>query len=214
MAASPDALERLVTPEAARAVLERGYDQVGGPVIRAGDLAGLGSDELLSAWGMRYPGTPFAADSDQVFVLRFPVHPLIALTTPRPDSARPWPTYPLGFLPAPNPTPVWLLERTRLPPGSQLLRRSGFDEQPLASYRGPAWGWQDADGRALAYVPPLALVGTRARWRDLDVPAELIADTDWLSSSATVPSARMGSSRCGRRSGGAWLRWARFRCSR
>jgi hypothetical protein len=39
-------------------------------------------------------------------------------------------------------------------------------------FTGPARGWGDSRG----YFPPIHLVGTRAKWRDLDVPADLVGD--------------------------------------
>ncbi|NHC12933.1 hypothetical protein [Motilibacter deserti] len=73
--------------------------------------------------------------------------------------------------------PVWMLERTRVPIGTEL-RRLGADgsDQLLAVFHGLAVGWRGAAG----YFPPLHLVGPRATWRGLDLPAALVPGSSTL----------------------------------
>jgi hypothetical protein len=69
--------------------------------------------------------------------------------------------------------PVWMLERTRVPTGTELWRiaRSG-EQQLLSSYGGPALGWRGATG----YYPPIHLVGPRAVWQGVEYPADFTPD--------------------------------------
>jgi hypothetical protein len=170
-----DILQKVVTPWVSQAFYNQGYYHLGGPVARAVDVAALTTPaEILDAWGLRYDGSPFDADADFVDVLRFRVHPLMALTNPVDSPERPWPTYTTGFLTGAGVVaPVWVLERTRVPAGAELWRieRDG-QQRLLTAFTGPARGWAGAVG----YFPPIHLVGTRATWQDLDVPADLVAD--------------------------------------
>lgn len=169
-ATAPEVLEKVVAPWVSAGIVDHGYYHLGGHVARAADVAGLSPAQLVEAWGLGFEGSPFRPVPDHLDVLRFAVHPLMALATPAPAAARPWPTYPSGFLSGPALAPVWLLDRTRVPIGAELWRRSTSGEQLLATFDGPAAGWRGARG----YYPPVHLVGTRAKWHDLDLPAEIL----------------------------------------
>jgi hypothetical protein len=55
--------------------LERGYDRVCGFVHRASEVAHLRAPaELYAALGLGYPGSPFGAGDDTVYVLRWPAY--------------------------------------------------------------------------------------------------------------------------------------------
>jgi len=169
-----EVLERVVSPGLSAAILEQGYDLIGGAVVRAGDVTSLTTPAaILDAWRLRHDGSPFASDPDHVDVLRFPVHPLMVLTSPPEGAERPWPTYSSGFLGGAAVAPVWFVERTRAPLGTELWRIARDGEQRLlARFDGPADGWSGGRG----YYPPVHLVGARAKWEALDVPAEITAD--------------------------------------
>jgi hypothetical protein len=174
-APSVDILQKVVTPWVSQAFYTQGYYHLGGPVARAVDVAALTTPaQIVDAWGLHYDGSPFDANPEFVDVLRFRVHPLMALTNPFDAPERPWPTYSNGFLSGSGVVaPVWALERTRVPAGAELWRIERDGQQRfLTVFTGPARGW--ADSRA--YFPPVHLVGTRAQWRDLDVPADLVGD--------------------------------------
>ncbi|MFC6287290.1 hypothetical protein ACFP3Q_08430 [Nocardioides sp. GCM10027113] len=164
-------LEKLLVPAAAQRIVDGGFDVVGGPVARAGDLRGLTPAQRVAAYGLEGAPFPFGPDPDHVDVLRFESAPLMLLTTPVDGGERPWPTYPLGFLR--NAAPVWELDLTRLPAGAQYVRvgRDGT-ERVFSEYAGAALGWRGGKG----YLPPLWLVGPRARWNGLDLPASYSAD--------------------------------------
>ena len=168
-----DVLQKVAAPWVSKGILDHGYYHVGGAVARAVDVAALTTPgALLDAWRLRYDGSPFPANPDYVDVLRFRMHPLMALSNPV-EADRPWPTYGLGFLGGNAPAPVWMLERTRVPAGTELWRiqRDG-EQRHLASYVSPGRGWSGGRG----YFPPVHLVGTRAKWQDLDVPADIVGD--------------------------------------
>ena len=174
-APSGDILQKVVTPWVSKAFYNQGYYHLGGPVARAVDVAALTTPaQILDAWGLRYDGSPFDADPEFVDVLRFRAHPLMALTNPFDAPQRPWPTYSNGFLSGAGVVaPVWTLDRTRVPAGAELWRVERDGQQRfLTVFTGPARGWADSRG----YFPPIHVVGTRAKWRDLDVPADFVGD--------------------------------------
>jgi hypothetical protein len=167
-------LEKLLVPGLSRRVVEQGYDELTGPVYRPDDLIGLTPVERVRALGLDGADGPFGEAPDHVDVIRFGTHPLMDLRVPTnaPGHADvPWPTYPTGFLR--NAAPVWILTMTRVPVGARFIR-IGLDgrERELSRFLGAARGWRGAKG----YVPPLHLVGPRARYGDLDLPCSYTAD--------------------------------------
>ena len=161
------ALQKLLVPARSAAISERGADDVGGPVVRAADVLDLRPAELVAAYGLA--GRPFETEPEHVDVLRFEPHSLMRLETPSSVGERPWPTYEHGFLQE-GAVPVWLLARTRVPLGTEFWRiRADGEQRLLSAYAGPAAGWRGAKG----YQPPLDLIGRRARWQGLELPAEL-----------------------------------------
>lgn len=154
-----EVLQKLMVLAHSRAVRERGYPYVGGPVTRLVDARGLSTPaELLAAYGLE-GSAAFGEDLEYVDVLRFEVEPLMRLRTPG-GEARPWPTYPTGFLTSSSDVvPVWVLERTRVPKGAEMwrLHRSG-DEERVTMFDGAARGWRGAAG----IMPVTQLVGPRA----------------------------------------------------
>lgn len=102
-------LQKLLHPGMSAMIRERGYSQVSGSVVRAGDAKNLRTASALQeAYGWPSGG------SGHVDVVRFEV-PLCATLTVPPQVERPWPSYPLGFL---RPVgdeivPVWNMTTTR-----------------------------------------------------------------------------------------------------
>jgi hypothetical protein len=167
-------LQKLLMPWLSDAVAAQGYWALGGPVVAAADAAALTTPSaLLRAYGFDGPGSPFGDTPAYVDVLRFESHPLMHLERPRAGGPRPWPTYDSGFLRAETVVPVWTLERTRVPAGTELWRM-GADghQQMLTVYAGAAVGWRGARG----YFPPVHLVGPRAVWGGAEYPADLSLD--------------------------------------
>lgn len=167
-------LEKLLVPAVARRVVEQGFDELTGPVYRPDDLIGLTPVERVEALGLDGADGPFGDAPDHVDVVRFGTHPLMDLRVPTNAPGHvdvPWPTYPTGFLR--NAAPVWILTMTRMPVSARFIR-IGVDgrEREFSRYHGAARGWQGAKG----YVPPLRLVGPRARLGTLDLPCSYTAD--------------------------------------
>lgn len=163
----PVVLQKLLTSGLASALVDDGYDQVGGFVISAGDAAELTTPAaLLHAYG-------FDQAPEFVDVVRFPMPLLATATAPVDDGERPWPTYPSGFLRGSSLVPVWWLSRTRYPYGAEYWRiRSDGEQKCLSAYDGASRGWRGARG----WRAPSRMVGTRARWRGQEYVADVVGD--------------------------------------
>ena len=167
-------LEKLLVPEVSRRIVQRGYDELTGPVYRPDDLIGLTPVERVRALGLDGEDGPFGEAPDHVDVIRFGTNPLMDLRIPTnaPGHAEvPWPTYPTGFLR--NAAPVWILTMTRMPVSARFIRIDlDGTERELSRYHGAARGWERAQG----YLPPLHLVGPRAKVAGLDLACSYTAD--------------------------------------
>ena len=86
-------LQKLLTHGLGTAIVDDGYDQVGGIVVLAGDAVPLDTpDKLLGAYGFDVTGQEF------VDVVRFELPPLAILANPVAPGADRDPLYPTGFL--------------------------------------------------------------------------------------------------------------------
>ncbi|NYE36592.1 hypothetical protein F4692_001725 [Nocardioides cavernae] len=165
-------LQKLLTHGLGSAIVDRGYDHVGGIVVLAGDAAVLDTpDKLLGAYG-------FEGGQEFVDVVRFELPPLATLANPvAPGSGR-TPLHPTGFLRADAVVPVWELSRTRYSFGAEYWRiRADGEQKVLSAYQGAARGWRGAKG----WSPWSPLVGPRARWRGTETCADLVGDSVLLS---------------------------------
>ncbi|MEU8012359.1 SseB family protein [Micromonospora parva] len=71
----PTVMQKAIAPSQLAYYLDRGYDRVSGFVHRAGELSHLTTPaQLHEALGLSYPGSPFAPDADEIYVLRWPAH--------------------------------------------------------------------------------------------------------------------------------------------
>lgn len=167
-------LEKLLVPELSSRIVEQGHDELTGAVYRPDDMIGLTPVERVRALGLDGADGPFGDAPDHVDVVRFGTHPLMDLRIPTnaPGHAEvPWPTYPTGFLR--NAAPVWILTMTRMPVSARFVRVSlDGTEKEFSRFHGAARGWEGAKG----YVPPVHLVGPRARLGSLDLPCSYSAD--------------------------------------
>ena len=174
IAQPPAIVEKVVTPFQSQQILQGAFYAAGGAVVDPTCFNPYPRTpaELIAAWGLHYTGSPFDADPDYVDVLRIPWHPALVLAKPVDHGPRPWPTYPRGVLPTKGAVPVWMLQRTRVPPRTALWRlgRNG-ERRLLHAYRGAGAGWQ----HGAFYVPPtLLMAGTWASWQGNEYPAELV----------------------------------------
>ena len=167
-------LEKLLVPEVSRRIVEQGYDALTGPVYRPDDLIGLTPAERVAALGLDGEGGPFGEAPEHVDVVRFGTNPLMDLRVPTDAPGLddvPWPTYETGFLR--NAAPVWVLTMTRMPVSARYIRiAADGTEREFSRFNGAARGWQGAKG----YFPPLHLIGPRAKFGTLDLPASYTAD--------------------------------------
>lgn len=166
-------LQKLLTADLGRAIVDDGYDQVGGIVVSAPDAAALDTpDLLLRAYGFDVTGLEF------VDVVRFELPPLAQLVNPVAPDAERTPLYPTGFLRADVIVPVWELSRTRYSFGAEYWRiRADGEQKCLSAYQGVARGWRGAAG----WRPWSPLVGSRARWRGAEMAADVVGDSVLLS---------------------------------
>ncbi|HRW18512.1 MAG TPA: hypothetical protein P5181_06665 [Dermatophilaceae bacterium] len=156
---------KVVTRGQAAEILTRGGDLLVGHVVHEADLAAVTEPVDVLAWHGLAGDERYLEPDGSVFVLRFPQEPLQRFVDPRRRADE---RYPLGFLPAPQPAPVWWLELTRVPIGTVLWQlRPGAEPTARAAYRGLALGWQGADG----YTPPHSFVGSRASWAGTELVA-------------------------------------------
>lgn len=161
-------LQKLLTHGLGSAIVDDGYDQVGGIVVLAGDAVPLDTpDKLLGAYGFDVTGQEF------VDVVRFELPPLATLANPVAPGAGRDPLYPTGFLTGGAVVPVWELSRTRYSYGAEYWRiRSDGEQRCLSAYQGAARGWRGAKG----WRPWSPLVGPRARWRGAELVADVVGD--------------------------------------
>lgn len=175
MSDRPMVLQKLLMPWVARAIIEQGHTTLTGTVVAAGDAASLTTPSaVITAYGLDGPDGPFAGEAGaEVFVTRFQVDPLMSLTAPRPGSASWFAGLGHGFLRGDVPIPVWDVERTRYPTGTELWRIAADGSQQLvAAYFGAALGWRGGRG----YTTSVHLIGARARYAGIDFVADLSPD--------------------------------------
>ncbi|KAA0080210.1 hypothetical protein CIW52_25935 [Mycolicibacterium sp. P9-64] len=167
----PLLLQKLLNAPVAAAIVESGFDQVGGYVTAASEVVALRTpSDLLAAYGI--DASPEFAD-----VVRF-VQPRLATFSAPSGEARPWQTFPNGFLLGDSLARVWTMERTRYPFGAEYWRiRSDGEQKCLSHYAGTARGWVGAR----QWRPPSPIVGTMARWRGAEFFADVQTETVLLT---------------------------------
>ena len=153
----PVPMQKVIAPSQVSWYLERSYDRVCGFVHREQEVAHLRTPEkLISGLGLRYEGSPFAADTTEVYVLRWPAHRPALYRIPyggRTEAAmaamegwvieRP-PFRGNGFAPAETDDVIaeFKVDSVRLPHGAQLWRLSASGQSQLVALLdadGPTW---------------------------------------------------------------------------
>jgi hypothetical protein len=137
--------------------LERGYDRVCGFVHRASEVSHLRTPaELRAALGLNYPGSPFGADDDTIYVLRWPAYrpslyriPYGGQTESAMRAMEGWviqrgPFRGNGFAPGESADVIaeFKVDSVRLPHGAQLWRvKKDATEELVAVFDadGPKW---------------------------------------------------------------------------
>ncbi|MFG1838704.1 SseB family protein [Micromonospora sp. NPDC049175] len=133
----PTVMQKAVAPSQLAYYLDRGYDRVSGFVHRAGELAHLTTPaQVHDALGLSYPGSPFARDAEEIYVLRWPAHrpslyriPYGGQNEPAMRAMEGWvierpPFRGNGFAPGESSDVVaeFKVDSARLPHGAQLWR--------------------------------------------------------------------------------------------
>ncbi|MET7948832.1 SseB family protein [Micromonospora sp. NPDC005324] len=133
----PTVMQKAIAPSQLAYYLDRGYDRVSGFVHRAGELSHLTTPtQLHEALGLSYPGSPFAADAEEIYVLRWPAHrpslyriPYGGQNEPAMRAMEGWvierpPFRGNGFAPGESSDVVaeFKVDSARLPHGAQLWR--------------------------------------------------------------------------------------------
>ncbi|MEV1315883.1 SseB family protein [Micromonospora arborensis] len=133
----PTVMQKAIAPSQLAYYLDRGYDRVSGFVHRAGELAHLTTPaQVHDALGLSYPGSPFARDAEEIYVLRWPAHrpslyriPYGGQNEPAMRAMEGWvierpPFRGNGFAPGESSDVVaeFKVDSARLPHGTQLWR--------------------------------------------------------------------------------------------
>ncbi|MFI6783876.1 SseB family protein [Micromonospora sp. NPDC050276] len=133
----PTVMQKAIAPSQLAYYLDRGYDRVSGFVHRAGELSHLTTPaQLHDALGLSYPGSPFAPDAEEIYVLRWPAHrpslyriPYGGQNEPAMRAMEGWvierpPFRGNGFAPGESSDVVaeFKVDSARLPHGAQLWR--------------------------------------------------------------------------------------------
>ncbi|MGI5525060.1 SseB family protein [Micromonospora sp. CA-259024] len=133
----PTVMQKAIAPSQLAYYLDRGYDRVSGFVHRANELAHLTTPtQVYDALGLSYPGSPFARNAEEIYVLRWPAHrpslyriPYGGQNEPAMRAMEGWvierpPFRGNGFAPGESSDVVaeFKVDSARLPHGTQLWR--------------------------------------------------------------------------------------------
>jgi hypothetical protein len=153
----PTMMQKAIAPSQVSYYLERGYDRVAGFVHRAHELDHLRTPAALrAALGLRHAGSPFAADADEVYVLRWPAYqpslyriPYGGQTETAMRAMEGWvierpPFRGNGFAPGESGDVIaeFKVDSVRLPHGAQLWRLTTDGREVLVARfdaDGPLW---------------------------------------------------------------------------
>ncbi|MET1155537.1 hypothetical protein [Arthrobacter sp.] len=190
-------LQKAVTPALGLSYLANSSDTVAGYVLRASDVIGAGTPELLfDAHGLGFPGSPWRRESETIDVIRFQspigdyLHDAVA-----PEFVDREPFTGTGFTSWDGgQAPLFYLDEVRLPAGAELWRiGANGSEDLLGVYVDVARGWAVVADEARVEpkpVPPSSLLGWRATWRGAEFVADVVDDgnTVVLSSPGEPPA--------------------------
>lgn len=170
-------LQKPVTPGMVQAYLTHGFDRVSGWVLKAADVSGCTTTEQLRLiHQLSYQHSPYKM-GEPLYILHFPSPRATPLVRANGEAMSE-----LFALPANGEitvdgvkTPLWWVEHTRLAAGARLWKFSDGGETPelVATYAGPAFGWQTADGEFRALAPTImtgrvAVIDNKAYACELD----------------------------------------------
>ncbi|WP_327027308.1 SseB family protein [Micromonospora sp. NBC_01739] len=156
----PIVMQKAIAPSQLGFYLERGYDRVSGFVHRATELAHLTTPaQLYRALGLHHAESPFAADAEEIYVLRWPAYrpslyriPYGGQNEAAMRAMEGWvierpPFRGNGFAPGESSEVLaeFKVDSVRLPHGAQLLRL-GADgtERLIAVFDADTVAWREA----------------------------------------------------------------------
>lgn len=184
-------LQKAVTPAHVNAFLNEGYDRVSGYVVRAGEVSGVTSvADLRRLHHTDYEGSPFPAEGP-IHILHVDRSPSWQLTpatrlTER-DVMSTSGTVDVGE----QLVEVFFLDHSRLTSGARLWKfEEGEDPQLVATYHGPAFGWQNhTEGDALRRSTPTPTTGALVVLKDKAFVADVSSADNGVPTSITAVSA-------------------------
>lgn len=182
-------LQKPVTPGMVQAYLTHGFDRVSGWVLKAADVSGCTTTEQLRLiHQLSYQHSPYKM-GEPLYILHFPSPRATPLVRANGEAMSE-----LFALPANGEitvdgvqTPLWWVEHTRLAAGARLWKFSDDGETPelVATYAGPAFGWQNADGEFRALAPTI-MAGRVAVIDDKAYACEIEYDEDDAPTTVTL----------------------------
>ncbi|HEY8474960.1 MAG TPA: SseB family protein [Natronosporangium sp.] len=160
----PIPMQKVVAPSQVGWYLERSYDRVSGFVHREQEVAHLRTPaKLVAGLGLRYEGSPFDPDADEVYVLRWLAYrpslyriPYGGRTQAAMEAMEGWvieraPFRGNGFAPSDGEDVIaeFKVDSVRLPHGAQLWRLKSDGSSQLVALLdadGPSWRKVDGSG--------------------------------------------------------------------
>lgn len=189
---------KVVTSARARALVEQGIPWIGGYVTRGGDVPqGLPVAQLVTEWGLEFPGSPYTAQSQSIDIVRMPASPVLALATPGGQGPYDLPPFrdhsPMsgtGFVESASAmVPYWWLQPSPIPAGSTLWRiHSNGQEELLATFMDVAHGWIGPNANARLATTPIRYPDLIGTWATVDgerMLADVLPDGNVLVCSST-----------------------------
>ncbi|NUT36191.1 MAG: SseB family protein, partial [Hamadaea sp.] len=156
-AAPPTVMQKPISPSQIGFYLERGYDRVSGFVHRAHEVGQLKTpDQMRTALGLTWAGSPFEEEADEIFILRWSAYrpslyriPYGGQTEAAMKAMEGWviersPFRGNGFAPGESSTVIaeFKVDSARLPHGARLLRLGADGVEEIIAVLdadGPRW---------------------------------------------------------------------------
>ena len=195
-AAPPTVMQKPISPSQIGFYLERGYDRVSGFVHRAHEVGQLKTpDQMRTALGLVWEGSPFEEDADEIFILRWSAYrpslyriPYGGQNEAAMKAMEGWvierpPFRGNGFAPGESSTVIaeFKVDSARLPHGARLLRLGADGVEEIIAVLdadGPRW-LRIGDYPRKAATPPPAASGPAPPVDHGDtVEGEIVADEE------------------------------------
>jgi SseB protein N-terminal domain len=196
-AAPPTVMQKPVSPSQIGFYMERGYDRVSGFVHRAHEVGQLKTpDQMRSALGLTWDGSPFEEDADEIFILRWSAYrpslyriPYGGQNEAAMKAMEGWvierpPFRGNGFAPGESSTVIaeFKVDSARLPHGARLLRLGADGVEEIIAVLdadGPRWlRVGDYPRKSVSPPPPAGGPAFDADAVDGTVEGELVSEEE------------------------------------